>query len=220
HEFNSADIPKMIEALSYAIDIGYRHVDTAHVYRVEPEVWQHFHREGDVEVGLRGSLRRLNLDYVDMVLMHWPFSVSINLNLGQKELVDYCQANQVIVTAYSPLGTMIPNRAVVDSPEPKLNNPTMVAIAKKHGKTYQRGLVMIPKTVTNARVLENASIFDFHLDAEDVATIAKFDVGYRTLVPLHYQDMENYPFDVLPGKSEPVPLALRKWKNGAKNDIE
>lgn len=37
-EFISEDIPKLIDALSYAIDVGYRHVDTAHLYRVEPEV--------------------------------------------------------------------------------------------------------------------------------------------------------------------------------------
>jgi diketogulonate reductase-like aldo/keto reductase len=28
----------MSEALSYAIDIGYRHIDTAHLYRIEPEI--------------------------------------------------------------------------------------------------------------------------------------------------------------------------------------
>ncbi|CAB3236303.1 unnamed protein product [Arctia plantaginis] len=291
------DIPKMEEALSYAIDIGYRHVDTAHLYKVEPQVgqvvnkkiqdgvvkredlfittkvWQNFHREADVEVSVRGSLRRSNLEYFDLVLMHWPMSVSvdevdekidyletwrgfekvlekglvksigvsnfnleqmkrlldnckvtpvcnqveINLNLGQKELVDFCQSNNVVVVAYSPFGTMVPSRAPPGSPEPKLNNPTMVAIGKKHGKTvtqialrylYQRGIVSIPKTITKSRVLENASIFDFELDANDVASLAAFDNGYRTVRPVFWQDYQNYPFDKVDMKME-IPLGLR-----------
>ncbi|KAJ0170164.1 hypothetical protein K1T71_014092 [Dendrolimus kikuchii] len=257
YEFVLTDVPKMVEALSYAIDIGYRHIDTAHLYRVEPEVgevinkkieegvvkreeifitakvWNHFHREADVEKSIRDSLRRLNMDYVDLALIHWPVSISqdgvdenidyldtwrgleavlkkglaksigvsnfnleqmkrllancvippatnqveINLNLGQKELVEYCQANDVHIIAFSPLGTMVPTRSPPNSPEPKLNNPTMLEIAGRYGKTvtqvalrylYQRGIVSIPKTVTKSRVLENASIFDFELDKVDI----------------------------------------------------
>ncbi|XP_059052812.1 aldo-keto reductase AKR2E4-like [Achroia grisella] len=306
--FDTTDLPKMVDALSYAIDIGYRHIDTAHLYRVEPEVgevinkkikegvvkreelfvttkvWHHYHREADVEVSVRASLRRMNLEYLDLVLMHWPMSISqdgvdekidyletwrgfesvlqkglvkaigvsnfnveqlkrllanskvvpasnqveINLNLGQKELVDYCQANNIVVVAYSPFGTMVPSRAQPNSPEPKLNNPTLVAIGKKYGKTvtqvtlrylYQRGIVSIPKTVTRTRVLENASIFDFALDNEDVRTIAQFDNGYRTVVPAFWQDFTNYPFEKRPVKLE-IPLALKSWKNGANLDID
>ncbi|XP_022835003.1 aldo-keto reductase AKR2E4-like isoform X1 [Spodoptera litura] len=307
-EFSAEGMPKMMDALSYAIDIGYRHIDTAHLYRVEPEVgkiidkkikdgvvkredlfittkvWHHFHREADVEVSVRGSLRRLNLDYVDLVLMHWPMSISqdgvdekidyletwrgfesvlskglaksigvsnfnveqmkrllanckvppstnqveINLNLGQKELVDYCQANNVLIVAYSPFGTMVPSRSAPNSPEPKLNNPTMVAIGKKYGKSvtqvtlrylYQRGIVSIPKTVTPSRVVENASIFDFELDKGDMETLAKFDNGFRTVRPFFWQDYQNYPFEKIPDKME-IPESLRIWKNGLNLDID
>ncbi|KOB64579.1 Uncharacterized protein OBRU01_21790, partial [Operophtera brumata] len=218
--------------------------DTAHVYRVEPEVGQVINQKiregvikrGDIFVTTKAVLAKgltkgigvsnFTLDQMKRLLANCKVppainQIEINLNLGQTELVEYCQANHVLVTAYTPLGTMIESRAVADSPEPKLNNPTMVAIAKKHGKTvsqvtfrylYQRGLAMIPKTITKARVLENASIFDFQLDAADVATLAKFDVGYRTLRLVYYQDMENYPFDKIPGKVD-VPLSMRRWKN-------
>ncbi|XP_075988397.1 aldo-keto reductase AKR2E4-like isoform X2 [Anticarsia gemmatalis] len=308
-EFSVEDLPKMMEALSYAIDVGYRHVDTAHLYRVEPEVgqvvnrkikegvvkreevfvttkvWHHFHREADVEVSVRGSLRRMGLDYFDLVLMHWPMSITqdgvdekidyletwrgfenvlqkglaksigvsnfnveqikrllanckvppacnqveINLNLGQKELVDLCQSHNIVVVAYSPFGTMVPSRAAPDSPEPKLNNPTMVALGKKHGKTvtqitlrylYQRGIISIPKTVTKSRVLENASIFDFTLDNADMATLAAFDNGYRTVRPVFWQDYANYPFDKVPGAKVLIPQSLCVWKNGINLDID
>ncbi|CAG9795223.1 unnamed protein product [Diatraea saccharalis] len=301
------DVPKLIETLSYAIDIGYRHIDTAHFYRVEPEVgqvvnekiklgivkrdelfittkvWQNYHREADVEVSVRASLKRLNLDYLDQVLIHWPVSVSengvdekidyletwrgfesvlakgltksigvsnfnvdqlrrllanckvipatnqieVNLNLGQNELVEYCQSHNIVVVAYSPFGTMVPGQGPPDSPEPKLNNPTLVAIAKKYGKTvtqitlrYLRGLVSIPKTVTKARVLENATIFDFIIDDDDVKTLAQFNNGYRTVTSNFYQDYENYPFEKPSGEKQQLPSSFLKWKNGVNGDIE
>ncbi|XP_068621702.1 aldo-keto reductase AKR2E4-like [Battus philenor] len=307
--FNIQDAPKLVEALSYAIDIGYRHIDTAHLYRVEPEigqvvkqkiaegvvkredlfittkVWHHYHREADVEKSVRASLRRLDMDYVDLVLMHWPMSISeegvdekidyletyrgleavlkkgltkaigvsnfnleqmkrllancnvvpasnqieVNLNLGQKDLVDYCQSKGVFVVGYATFGTMVQSRSFPGSPEPKQDNPTMVAIAKKHGKAvtqvalrylYQRGIGSIPKSLSKSRILENASIFDFELDKDDMAEIAKFDNGYRTDVPSFWQDYENYPFEKIANPMKGVPLSLRKWKNGANLDIE
>nr|CAW30924.1 putative aldo-ketose reductase 1 [Papilio dardanus] len=307
--FNIQDAPKLVEALSYAIDIGYRHIDTAHLYRVEPEigqvvkqkikegvvkredlfittkVWQHNHREADVEKSVRASLKRLDMDYVDLVLIHWPMSISIdgveekidyletyrgleavlqkgltraigvsnfnieqmkrllancnvvpatnqieiNLNLGQKELVEYCQSKDVVVVAFTSFGTMIPSRAAPGSPQPKTDNPTMLGIAQKHGKAvtqvalrylYQRGIATIPKSVTKNRILENASIFDFELDDKDVAEIAKFDNGYRTDVPSFWQEYDNYPFDKIPEPEKEIPLSLLKWKNGANLDID
>ncbi|XP_049882807.1 aldo-keto reductase AKR2E4-like isoform X2 [Pectinophora gossypiella] len=306
--FPYEDIPKLVETLSYAIDTGYRHIDTAHLYRVEPEigetiakkiqegvckredlfittkVWHQFHKPTDVEVSVRASLRRLRMDYVDQLLMHWPMSITeegvdekidyletwkgfeavlelglarsigvsnfnveqmkrllenskvppaanqveINLNLGQKDLVDYCKSQNIAVVAYSPFGTMVPSRNAPDSPEPKMDNPVLLDIAKKHGKTvtqvtlrylHQRGIISIPKTVTKSRVVENASIFDFQLDAADCELISKFDNGYRTVRPVFWQDYQGYPFDKVDNKMA-IPPALLKWKNGAKQDID
>ncbi|CAG9795224.1 unnamed protein product [Diatraea saccharalis] len=304
--FSTEDLPKMIDAMSYAIDIGYRHFDTAHLYRVEPEVGQvlnkkikegvvkreelfvtsKYHREADVEVSVRASLKRLNLDYLDLILIHWPMSITedgvdekidyletwrgcesvlekglvksigisnfnveqikrlianskvvpaslqieVNLNLGQNELVDICHDHGIVVVAYSPFGTMVPSRAAPNSPEPKLDNPTMLEIGKKHGKTvtqialrymFQRGIVSVPKTVTKSRVLENAQIFNFILDENDMKTLSEFDNGYRTVRPVFWQNFTNYPFEKLPGLEQiEIPLSLRKWKNGLNLDID
>lgn len=66
------------------------------------------------------------------------------------------------------------------------NNPTVKAIAGRHGKTTaqvmlrwlnQRGVVVIPKSVSKARMAENIDIFDFTLDDEDMRRIAVLDTG-------------------------------------------
>ncbi len=66
------------------------------------------------------------------------------------------------------------------------NNPTVKAIAGRHGKTTaqvmlrwlnQRGVVVIPKSVSKARMAENLDIFDFTLDDEDMRRMAVLDTG-------------------------------------------
>lgn len=66
------------------------------------------------------------------------------------------------------------------------NNPTVKAIAGRHGKTTaqvmlrwlnQRGVVAIPKSVSKARMAENLDIFDFTLDDEEMRLMAVLDTG-------------------------------------------
>ena len=40
---------------------------------VTSKLWNEYHSPGDVEGALLASLRNLNLDYLDLYLMHWPF---------------------------------------------------------------------------------------------------------------------------------------------------
>ncbi|MCX4553912.1 aldo/keto reductase [Streptomyces sp. NBC_01387] len=69
-----------------------------------------------------------------------------------------------------------------------LEVPTIVAIAQKHGRSaaqvvlrwhLQTGNVVIPKSVTPSRIKENIDVFDFELDADDLAGIAALDEGKR-----------------------------------------
>jgi len=70
-------------------------------------------------------------------------------------------------------------------------DPTLQAIAAKHGKTtaqvmlrwnIQRGVVVIPKSVHRSRMEENFKVFDFSLDAGDMARIATLDKGRPSML--------------------------------------
>ncbi|KAK2737354.1 hypothetical protein FQN57_007532 [Myotisia sp. PD_48] len=85
-------------AVKYAIEFGYRHIDTARAYGNEADVgeglaqafktgqvkreevfitaklWSTFHTR--VAEGLEESLRNLGLEYIDLFLMHWPVATN------------------------------------------------------------------------------------------------------------------------------------------------
>lgn len=93
----------------------------------------------------------------------------------QKTIVEYCMTEGIAVQAYSPL-----------TQGQKLGDPTIAKIGKKHEKTaaqvvlrwvLQQGVIAIPKSENPGRIRENAAIYDFALDVEDLAQIAKLDAG-------------------------------------------
>lgn len=90
-------------AVVAALEAGYRHLDCAWFYLNEDEVgtgikqfltahpevkreeifvatkvWQHLHAPSDVEWSINDSLKKLQLDYVDLFLIHWPFAAEKN----------------------------------------------------------------------------------------------------------------------------------------------
>ena len=78
------------------------------------------------------------------------------------------------------------------------HNPVLTEIAKAHGKTVgqiilrwhiQRGVVVIPKTVHRERMVENISVFDFALTADEIVRISALDMGQSAAYD--DQDPEN-----------------------------
>lgn len=71
----------------------------------------------------------------------------------------------------------------------RLGDEVLDRLARKHGKTpaqvvlrwhIELGHVVIPKSVTPARIAENIDVFDFELDEPDLAAMATLDAGQRT----------------------------------------
>lgn len=221
-----------------ALELGYRHIDTAEMYRNELEVgraiadsgvareeiflvtkvWSSHLGYDDVILAAESSAQRLGLEVIDLYLVHWPnsrfpidgtmramnelaergwvrhigvsnFSVSqieeaqraspsklftnqIEYFVGhpQTAMLRYCQENDVMLTAYSPLdrGRLARSRQVS-------------AIAEAHHKTapqvalrwliQQDKVVAIPKSAHRERQGENLGVFDLHLTESEMEAL-------------------------------------------------
>lgn len=109
--------------------------------------------------------------------------------LVQQKLLKYCKQEQIAFTAFSPLGAgsyVGLGMAVAD--ESVLVDPTILRTAGKYNKSaaqvilrwgVQRGTSVVPKTVRAHRLLENISIFDFALTADEMHQIDLLDRNRR-----------------------------------------
>lgn len=239
---------EVVHAVKAAIRAGYRSIDTAAAYNNEEGVGRAV-REAMEENGLsreqifvtskvwnsnqgyettlqafENSLNKLNLEYIDLFLVHWPVKgkykdtwralekvykegkvraigvsnfqihhledlladaetvpavnqVELHPQLTQKELLKYCQDKGIQLEAWSPLGQ-----------GNLLTDETLVSIGNKYGKSaaqvilrwdLQSGIVTIPKSVTESRIMENGDIFDFELSTEDMAAIDGLNLNKR-----------------------------------------
>lgn len=234
------------EVVTRALLAGYRHIDTAAAYRNEAGVGQAIHAAGlerdevfvttkcfnddhgheQAKRALKASLEQLEMEFVDLYLIHWPVPSrdkyvetwqafielqseglvrSIGVSNFQpahlERLIDETgvrpTVNQVelhprfqqaglrhehaelgIVTeAWSPLAQ-----------GQVLKDPTVTEIAEAHRKTpgqvvirwhLQLGNVVIPKSVTPERIIENLDVFDFALSTDEMAAIEALDAGER-----------------------------------------
>lgn len=97
---------------------------------------------------------------------------------GQAALRAYCAQHAIVVEAYGPL-----------TQGEKLRDRRLVGIAQRVGRTpaqvllrwgVQHGLVVLPKSVTPARIAENAALFDFELGPAEMAVLDALDENFRT----------------------------------------
>ncbi|RED58146.1 aldo/keto reductase [Cohnella lupini] len=97
--------------------------------------------------------------------------------LSQQELLAFCQAHNIQLEAWSPLmqGGL-------------LDHPVLREIAGNHGKSVaqvilrwdlQHGVVTIPKSTKESRIIENANIFDFELSSEEITRIDELNRNQR-----------------------------------------
>jgi 2,5-diketo-D-gluconate reductase B len=146
-------------AVSHALELGYRHLDTAQMYGNEEEVgeaiagsglgrdeiflttkvWPSQARRGDVERSTEESLRKLRTDHVDLLLLHWPVDdVPLAETLGAMSgLVDVGKARHIGVSNFPPslvaraaeLAPILTNQVEY---HPYLAQTTLLQAAEKH----------------------------------------------------------------------------------------
>lgn len=111
--------------------------------------------------------------------------VELHPYFSQEELRAFCKENQIAVEAWAPLA-----RGKV------LDDPVLIKIGEKYGKTpiqvtlrwhLQNDIVVIPKSVTPARIKANSEVFDFELTAEEMEQINALNTNKR-----FYKDPDTF----------------------------
>lgn len=266
-------------AIKEAVYAGYRHIDTAASYGNEEvigealseifdegkifredifitsKLWNDSHAEGQVIPALQDSLKKLQLQYLDLYLIHWPVAfrhgvsfpskpddyltpeeapiietwkqmeeaknsgmakhigvsnfsekklkdliskakikpemnqIELHPLLQQKALLDYCKSENILVTAYSPLGSGDRVAAMKADDEPNMMDISEIKeIARdRSASTAQvliawhnhRGCAAIPKSTTKEHIVANFKAADVSLTDSDMEKIASLNRNYR-----------------------------------------
>jgi diketogulonate reductase-like aldo/keto reductase len=96
----------------------------------------------------------------------------------QKELLEYCNSKNIIIEAYSPLVHA-----------KRMDEPRLVAISDELSKTpaqvlirwaMQRGMVVLPKSVNQNRIIENFAVFDFEISDSIMKRLDDLDERFVT----------------------------------------
>lgn len=104
--------------------------------------------------------------------------IELHPQLTQEPLREYCAANDIAVTSWSPLAR---GRLLED--------PVLAKIAATHEKSIaqivirwhlQSDLIVIPKSVTPSRIKENAQVFDFSLTQKEMKAIDGLNQDWRS----------------------------------------
>lgn len=243
--YKMTDKEAAVEAMVKAIRTGYKAIDTATVYDNEAEVGEAIRAGGvpreelfitskvwNTDQGydqtlraFEASLKRLDMDYLDLYLTHWAIpdtfeetyraierlydekliraagvsnhqqhhlekilakantkpmvnQIELHPQLTQESLREFCAAQDIAVTSWSPLAR---GRLLED--------PVLSEIGEKYGKSIaqtiirwhlQNDLIVIPKSVTPSRIEENADVFDFELSEEEMKQISALNQDWRS----------------------------------------
>ncbi|KAJ8704711.1 hypothetical protein PYW07_011899 [Mythimna separata] len=129
--------------------------------------------------------------------------IEVHPQIIQEELINFARSENIIVVGYSPFGSLV-MRYGKQFPGPKIDDPVLVEIAQKYGKTtaqvvlrwlVDRNVIPIPKTVNPKRLQENISIFDFKLEQDEIEKINRFNSNKRYTEPSFWQTHPHYPFE-------------------------
>jgi aldehyde reductase len=194
---NAALFPKDDEGKFIYSDVDY--LDT----------WRAF--ESCVKSGLTKSIgvSNFNSEQLQRILDHCVIKpvcnqIECHPYLNQSRLVKFCQDRDVLVTAYSPLGS--PDRPWAKPGDPVLmDDPKLKELAAKYQRTVpqvllryqiQRGVVVIPKSVTKDRIVSNMDCHGFSLSEADVKYIDSFDCNGRVCGLEWVATHPYYPFHI------------------------
>lgn len=237
--------------VSDALSVGYRMIDTAQAYHNEEgvgsavkksglkredvfivsKVWISNYGEEKAKASIEESLRKLQTDYIDLMLLHQPFCdrygayraleaaykegklraigvsnfypdhlIDLASNVDIKPMVNQVETHvfdqQVEAKKYmDELDCRIMSWGpLAEGRNNFFQNELLGEIGKKYGKTVpqvalrwllQRGVIIIPKTTHKERMVENLTIEDFELTADDMVRISTLDTKQSAFFDHH-----------------------------------
>lgn len=228
------------QAVMVALENGYRLIDTAQYYQNETEIgraikdflrqhpevtrkdifvtskiWNTDHEYDKAKKAFFDILKRLQLDYLDLCLVHWPTKnryqcwkfleeayqqgkvraigvsnfkihhleaffkqvkvkpmvnqIETHPGFNQLDVVNFCHKNNIAITSWRTIMAGKTNEI-----------PLLVTLAKKYQTTttqialkwaWQLNEIIIPKSVTPKRIIENPNIGSFNLTTEEISAI-------------------------------------------------
>ena len=190
-----------------AISTGYRLIDTAQAYYNEEgvgnavtrcgvprnelflttKIWISNAGETNAARSIDESLRKLHTDYIDLLLIHQPFSDYPGTWRAMEKAVKDGKVRAIGLSNFYPdrYDTHIMAWAPLAQGNPELlTNPVLTALAERYNKTVQqvalryliqRGIIAIPKSTHTERMKQNLDVFDFALTPEDMESIRPLD---------------------------------------------
>ncbi|PVW15843.1 aldo/keto reductase [Marixanthomonas spongiae] len=127
--------------------------------------------------------------------------VEMHPYLQQEDLLDFCNSENILMTAYSPLGSGDRSAAMKNDDEPNLLEIDEIKeIAKKHGASAgqvlinwhtQRGTATIPKSTSKEHIKDNFKAASLELDKEDMKTIKGLNRNYRFITGKFFECPEK-----------------------------
>ena len=119
------------------------------------------------------------------------FKVELHPYLPQNDLLEFCKQHKILVTAYSPLGS---------GRDPKLmDDPVVKEIAQECGKpegsilinwAVHRDTVVIPKSVTPSRIVQNLEVVD--LSADQMKRLNTISKHHRYINPAKFWNVDLF----------------------------
>ncbi|XP_077325228.1 aldo-keto reductase family 1 member C1-like isoform X2 [Lithobates pipiens] len=245
------------QATEVAIEVGFRHIDGAHLYQNEKEVgraiqkkiadgtvkredlfytgkpggdlipmdkdgkaqldattdlcaiWEAMERCKDAGLVKSIGVSNFNRRQIEKILnkhglKYKPVCNQVECHpyLNQSKLLEFCKANDILLTAYSALGSHRHKDWIDQNSPVLLEDPVLAEIGKKYNKTsaniairyqIQRGVVTIIKSYNPDRIKENFKVFDFELTPEDMKTLDGMNRNLRYVDIKLFYDHPEYP---------------------------